>query len=120
MVCAIGGILLKRTLVISDIHGELELFEEDPYELIWIRDIFHDGYCGKKTVIFGHTATKSLHKDKLSCSVFFGDNNIIGIDGAAVYGGQLNSLQLPEKNVYSVKANDKDLKKGGLHDKQTV
>ena len=28
MVCANGGILLKRTLVISDIHGELELFEE--------------------------------------------------------------------------------------------
>lgn len=103
----------------AGVHPETPIEDTDPHELIWIRDVFHNGYCGEKTVIFGHTPTKNLHKDKQGCSVFFGDNRIIGIDGAAVYGGQLNCLQLPEKVVYSVKA--KELKKKGeIHDKQTV
>ena len=77
------------------------LEETDPYELIWIRDIFHNGYCGEKTVIFGHTRQRIyIRTDN---SVYFGENRIIGIDGAAVYGGQLNCLQLPGNIVYSVK-----------------
>ncbi|MGN7388387.1 metallophosphoesterase family protein [Sporosarcina sp. SAFN-015] len=105
----------------AGVHPEKPVEETDPYELIWIRDVFHNGYNGEKTVIFGHTPTKNLHKDKQGCSVFFGENRIIGIDGAAVYGGQLNCLQLPEKIVYSVTAKEKkNLKKGEVHDKQTV
>jgi len=102
------------------VNVKLWVEETDPYELIWIRDIFHNGYCGEKTVIFGHTPTKNLHKDKLSCSVYFGENRIIGIDGAAVYGGQLNCLQLPGNIIYSVKAKDKKLEKGEKFEKQTV
>lgn len=105
----------------AGVHPEKPIEETDPYELIWIRDVFHNGYCGEKTVIFGHTPTKNLHKDKQGCSVFFGENRIIGIDGAAVYGGQLNCLQLPERIVYSVKAKEKKKTKiGEIHDKQTV
>lgn len=86
----------------AGVHPEKKIEETDPYELIWIRDVFHNGYVGEKTVIFGHTPSKNLHKDVNDHSIFFGDNKIIGIDGAAVYGGQLNCLELPERKVYAV------------------
>lgn len=76
--------------------------ETDPDTLIWIREDFHKNYRGKKTVVFGHTPTKYLNKDQ-SNDVYFGKNNIIGIDGAAVYGGQLNCLELPSKKTYFVR-----------------
>lgn len=71
-------------------------------ELLWIRDEFFKKYHGKKTVIFGHTPTSTLHDSK-NFDPYFGDNNIIGIDGGAVFGGQLNCLLLPEKTFLSVK-----------------
>ena len=105
----------------AGVHPEKTIDETDPYELIWIRDLFHNGYCGEKTVIFGHTPTKVLHKDKQNFSVFYGENRIIGIDGAAVYGGQLNCLELPGKTVYSIKAEHLQRKKEEKNnDKQTV
>lgn len=76
--------------------------EMDPYQLMWIRDKFHQQYKGDQTVIFGHTRTTHLHKVPNCHDVFFGENNIIGIDGGAVYGGQLNCLVLPSKDMYSV------------------
>lgn len=87
------------------VHGGVDpnipLEQTDPYTLVWIREKFHKGYTGKKTVVFGHTRTPILHKDKENTDVYFGSNNIIGIDGGAVYGGQLNCLELPSKNVYA-------------------
>ncbi|MBO1909994.1 hypothetical protein J4G37_35065, partial [Microvirga sp. 3-52] len=77
------------------------LEETDPYTLMWIRKEFHKAYSGDKTVIFGHTPTKYLHDNH---SIFFGENNIIGIDGGAVFGGQLNCLELPSREVYYVKS----------------
>lgn len=56
---------------------------------------------GDKTVIFGHTPTSVIRQEK-NHDVYFGENNIIGIDGAATYGGQLNCLELPDKRTYSV------------------
>src|SRR5690606_12515052 len=82
---------------------EKTIEETDPHELIWIREKFHNGYSGKKTVIFGHTPTNYLHKED-NFTVFFGDNNIIGIDGGAVYGGQLNCLELHSFHVYHIPA----------------
>ncbi|SDZ22656.1 MULTISPECIES: metallophosphoesterase family protein [unclassified Bacillus (in: firmicutes)] len=76
--------------------------ESEPYTLMWIRNEFHSGYNGEKTVVFGHTETKTLHGDD-NCDVYFGNNRIIGIDGGAVYGGQLNCLELPSQIVYAVK-----------------
>ncbi|ANU24184.1 metallophosphoesterase family protein [Planococcus donghaensis] len=76
--------------------------ETDPYLLMWIRQEFHQGYSGEKTVIFGHTPTFVLRETE-NYAVYFGDNQIIGIDGGAVYGGQLNCLELPSRKVYWVR-----------------
>jgi len=76
--------------------------ETDPYLLMWIRDEFHRGYAGDKKVVFGHTPTFNLRGSD-DTSVYFGNNRIIGIDGGAVYGGQLNCLELPGEQVYFVK-----------------
>lgn len=77
--------------------------ETDPHTLMWIRDEFHTGYSGKKIVIFGHTSTDTLYGDSDNFHVYFGVNRIIGIDGGAVYGGQLNCLELPSQAVYLFK-----------------
>src|SRR5699024_6985049 len=76
--------------------------DTDPYDLVWIRDEFHQNYSGTKTVVFGHTPTPMLNNSYSDHTVYFGDNNIIGIDGGAVFGGQLNCLELPSKKVYSI------------------
>jgi len=81
------------------VHPTTPLHETDPYMLMWIREEFHKGYQGNKTVVFGHTPTELLHGKH---DVYFGENNIIGIDGGAVFGGQLNCLELPSKKVYAV------------------
>ena len=75
--------------------------ETDPSILVWIRDPFHIGYQGEKTVVFGHTPTSYFH-GKGNNDVYFGKNNIIGIDGGAVFEGQLNCLELETNHVYSV------------------
>ncbi|MFD2444880.1 metallophosphoesterase family protein [Bacillus sp. CGMCC 1.16607] len=89
----------------AGVHPSTPVTETDPHTLMWIRDEFHNGYKGEKTVIFGHTYTKTLHGDAENYEVYFGNNRIIGIDGGAVYGGQLNCLELPSRKVYSVKHN---------------
>ncbi|MGN7470424.1 metallophosphoesterase family protein [Brevibacillus sp. SAFN-007a] len=81
------------------VHPLTPVAETDPYILMWIRDEFHSGYQGKKTVVFGHTPTEILHGKP---DVYFGENNLIGIDGGAVFGGRLHALELPSRHVYSV------------------
>ena len=85
------------------VHGGVEpgtpVEESDPFKLIWIREEFYLGYNGEKTVVFGHTPT-SILQGKGNHNVYFGENNVIGIDGAAAYGGRLNCLELPSKKVY--------------------
>ncbi|MFJ7735413.1 metallophosphoesterase [Lysinibacillus sp. NPDC097287] len=71
-------------------------------ELLWIREEFHAGYQGGKTVIFGHTPTYKLYHDAANFSVYFGENNIIGIDGGAVFGGQLHVIEWPSRHITSV------------------
>lgn len=76
--------------------------ETDPFTLMWIREEFYEAYTGDKTVVFGHTPAFVLRGTE-NHNVFFGGNRIIGIDGGAVFGGQLNCLELPSKKVYCVK-----------------
>ncbi|MDE4084509.1 metallophosphoesterase family protein [Planococcus maritimus] len=76
--------------------------ETDLYVLMWIRDEFHRGYSSDKKVVFGHTPTFTMRGTQ-DYRVYFGDNGIIGIDGGAVYGGQLNCLELPGEQVYFVR-----------------
>ncbi len=91
------------TFVHAGVHPTTPIAETDPYVLMWIREEFYNGYNGDKTIIFGHTPTTNLHNDKNNHTIYFGENRIIGIDGAAVYGGQLNCLELPNKAIHFVK-----------------
>ncbi|WJY27910.1 MULTISPECIES: metallophosphoesterase family protein [Sporosarcina] len=95
----------------AGVKPDVPLAETDPYDLVWIRDEFHSKYAGPKTIVFGHTPVSGLHGDPDSHHIFFGANSIIGIDGGAVFGGQLNCLVLPEKKEISVPA-DHTHKKG--------
>jgi serine/threonine protein phosphatase 1 len=85
------------------VHGgvdpDVPVAETDPAVLLWIREKFFHNYRGEKTVVFGHTAAEFLHG---SCEVYFGDNNVIGIDGGAAYGGLLHCLELPGRRVHTV------------------
>ena len=83
----------KYIFVHAGIRGGIPLEEQDPHDLIWIRDEFilspHDY---GKTVVFGHTPLQR---------VFIAPNKI-GIDTGAVYGGTLTCLELPAQRFYSV------------------
>lgn len=83
----------------AGIDPDKPLNETDSYTFVWIRELFYEKYRGDKTVIFGHTPTANI-RNKKDFSVYFGENNIIGIDGAATYGGQLNCLELPSMKTY--------------------
>jgi serine/threonine protein phosphatase 1 len=93
--------LEEYIFVHAGVNPNQPIEETDPYTLMWIREDFYQEYVGEKTVIFGHTPTNYLHGNH---SIYFGENRIIGIDGGAVFGGQLNCLELPSKKVYSVKS----------------
>ena len=88
------------------VHGGVvpgvAMTETDPMQFLWIREQFHAGYQGEKTIIFGHTPTYKLHQNPTEHSVFFGENNIIGIDGGAVFGGQLHAIEWPSRQIISV------------------
>ena len=77
----------------AGLRGDIPLQEQDPHDLIWIRDEFilspHDF---GKVVIFGHTPMQR---------VFIAPNKI-GIDTGAVYGGTLTCLELPAQRFYNV------------------
>lgn len=93
----------KYIFVHAGVDPEIPIEKTDPWDLVWIREKFHNGYNGEKTVVFGHTQTSKLHGDKDKRDIYFGKNNIIGIDGGAVYGGQLNCLDITNQEVYFVK-----------------
>lgn len=86
----------------AGVHPGIPVQQTDPFILMWIREEFHKAYSGEKTVVFGHTPAFILRGTN-DYSVYFGDNRIIGIDGGAAYGGQLNCLELPSGKVYCVK-----------------
>ena len=71
----------------------IPLQEQDPQDLIWIRDEFMlSSHDFGKMVIFGHTPLQR---------VFIAPDKI-GIDTGAVYGGTLTCLELPAQRFYSV------------------
>lgn len=88
----------------AGIRPDLPLVENDQHTFLWIRELFYEKYSGYKTVVFGHTPVSIIRQNK-DHSTYFGENNIIGIDGAATYGGQLNCLELPSRETYYVKKN---------------
>ncbi|MGV3465407.1 MAG: metallophosphoesterase family protein [Heyndrickxia sp.] len=63
------------------------------HDFIWIRDPFlHVDHPFDQTIIHGHTPTYILQNDP---NIFYG-NKKIGIDGACVYGHQLNCLEIKD------------------------
>jgi len=93
---------LKYTIELDDyyvVHAgfrpEVPLDEQDPDDLVWIRDPFiYSTYDFGKKVIFGHTPFyEPLVMD-----------NKVGLDTGAVYGNRLTCLELPEFRFHSVEA----------------
>ncbi len=90
----------------AGVEPGVSMASADTHKLVWIREEFYEKYTGAKTIIFGHTPTHLLWGER-KLDVFFGENNIIGIDGGAAYGGQLNCLELPSKKVYYTRKNSR-------------
>ncbi|OWR30078.1 serine/threonine protein phosphatase [Saccharibacillus sp. O23] len=78
--------------------------EAERSDLVWIREEFHKGYDGEKIVIFGHTPTRGLHGDPDNDGLYYGSNRIIGIDGGAVFGGQLNALDVESGETFDIQS----------------
>jgi len=91
---------LKYTIALDDyyvVHAgfrpKVPLEEQDPDDLVWIRDPFiYSTYDFGKRVIFGHTP---FYEPLIM-------NNKVGIDTGAVYGNRLTCLELPEFRFHSV------------------
>lgn len=88
-------------------HNDWKMTNE--HEMVWIRDPFLQAdHPFDQTFIHGHTPAINLH-DK--ADVFYG-NKKIGIDGACVYGHQLNCLEIKNDQYreYFVKSKESDWK----------
>ena len=80
-------------------------------DFIWIREGFYDQKnTTDKRIVFGHTVTSRLHGNFSNFEVWKTNDGLIGIDGGAVYGGQLNALSLSKEgieNSYSIPSKQK-------------
>jgi serine/threonine protein phosphatase 1 len=83
----------RYIFVHAGMKAGIPLEEQDPHDLIWIRDEFIlSPQDFGKTVVFGHTPLQRVYLTP----------NKIGIDTGAVYGGKLTCLELPARRFYSV------------------
>lgn len=77
----------------AGIRPGIPLEEQDPGDLLWIRDAFRlADAVFQKTVVFGHTVLPEplLARDR------------IGIDTGAVFGGRITGIELPSRRLYQV------------------
>ena len=71
----------------------IPLADQDPADLLWIRDeFFSSGYDWGKTIVFGHTPFREP----------FLRDRLIGLDTGAAYGGGLTCLILPDREFIRV------------------
>lgn len=77
----------------AGIRPGIPLQEQDPTDLLWIREEFY-AYPGRypKTVIFGHTPMREVLME----------DDRIGIDTACVYGNKLTCLILPSRELIQI------------------
>lgn len=87
----------------AGIDSKLALSETDKHTFLWTREPFLSEYSGNRIIIVGHTRTIYLHEDANNANIYFGENNIIGIDGGAVFDGQLNCYDVTHNIAYNVK-----------------
>lgn len=82
------------------VHAGLDLYLDDwrdtsEHDCRWIRfPFFYGENLTGKTIVFGHTPTRTLNLNKQDDIWLSRCNTKIGIDGGAVYGGHLNGLKL--------------------------
>ncbi len=83
----------EHLFVHAGIRPGIPLQEQDPKDLLWIREEFY-AYPGRypKTVVFGHTPMREVLMEE----------DRIGIDTACVYGNKLTCLILPSRQVIQV------------------
>ena len=86
------------------VHAGMDLTLDDWREStvrdkIWIRQGFLDvPNETEKTFVFGHTPTMKLRTDGQP-DLWVSEDHKIGIDGGAVYGGQLNGVKLSQAGI---------------------
>jgi len=88
----------KETDHLVFVHAGVDLFADDwrtEYdEMLWVRDVFHNTPNNTgKTVVFGHTPTMHLNKNGAH-DVWVSNDNKVGLDGGAVFGGVLHGVVL--------------------------
>lgn len=84
----------KYVFVHAGVNPSYSSWEMTPRdEMIWIREQFLDNNLPHEEIfVHGHTPVVNLHGKH---DIFFNGNKI-GIDGACVYGGQLNCLEIKD------------------------
>ncbi|MEH7524971.1 hypothetical protein V7149_17075, partial [Bacillus sp. JJ1503] len=72
-------------------------WKTDISNLNWIRWDFINNPIRNvvQTIVFGHTTCRTIHN---SNNIWLSDDKI-GIDGACCFGGQLNCLEITEKEI---------------------
>jgi len=74
--------------------------ESSSHDYVWIREGFIDQKNPfDKTFIFGHTVTSMLNNNSNDFSIWGSEDGKIGIDGGAVYGGQLNAMLIDKHTI---------------------
>lgn len=95
------------------VHAGVDLSLDDwkkssDRDFVWIReDFYRQSNETGKTIVFGHTTTPVLYGDPKKNDLWM-QNNLIGMDGAAVYGGVLHGVVFTKEGIdqhYSVENN---------------
>lgn len=87
------------------VHAGVDLQLDDwrdstPRDFIWIRDGFYDqSNQTNKKIVFGHTVTATLHGQMDNYAIWESGDGLIGIDGGAVYGGELHGLVFSKEKI---------------------
>jgi len=98
LMCPAGEVLCVH----AGINAFYSLEEQDPEDLLWIRQEFIDNpHPLPYTVVYGHTPQREVRFD-LPYKV--------GIDTGLVYGGKLSCLEFTEKKLFQVAKGSRKVK----------
>ena len=96
----------RYLLVHAGIRPGRPLVDQDPEDLLWIREEFIlTPHSLPQTIVFGHTPQRNVLVDVPSK---------IGIDTGCVYGGALTALELRDQILYQVRFGDRQVRQASL------